>query len=86
MLIYALHRNTFSWYHFAENHDRILDFENRAIAAMRVGTEESEFVDYANCNRIDPIERRYRGKERLERLRMLKKKWDPNGVFTKQLL
>ncbi|PQE15890.1 FAD binding domain containing protein [Rutstroemia sp. NJR-2017a BVV2] len=78
--------NTFSWYHSAENHDLVLDFENRAIAAMRVGTEESEFVDYANCNRIDPIERRYHGKERLERLRMLKKKWDPNGVFTKQLL
>ncbi|PQE03236.1 FAD binding domain containing protein [Rutstroemia sp. NJR-2017a BBW] len=78
--------NTFSWYHSAENHDLVLDFENRAIAAMRVGIEESEFVDYANCNRIDPIERRYRGKERLERLRMLKKKWDPNGVFTKQLL
>ncbi|PQE18750.1 FAD binding domain containing protein [Rutstroemia sp. NJR-2017a WRK4] len=78
--------NTFSWYHSAENHDLVLDFENRAIAAMRVGTDESEFVDYANCNRIDPIERRYRGKERLERLTMLKKKWDPNGVFTKQLL
>lgn len=85
-LIDSLGRNTFSWYHSAENHGLVLDFENRAIAAMRSGTEEEDFVDYVNCNRIDPIERRFRGKKRLDRLKMLKMKWDPQGVFTKQLL
>lgn len=78
--------NCFSWYHKAENHDIVLDFENKAVAAMREGYAEEDWVDYANCNRTDPIQRRYRGEERLEKLKVLKQKWDPQGVFTRQLL
>lgn len=53
---------------------------------MRSGTEEKDFIAYANGSREDPIEHRYKGLERLEKLRSLKKKWDPLGVFTKELL
>lgn len=50
------------------------------------GSDEQEFVDFANGTRLGPIERRYRDKERLERLKKMKKEWDPTGVFTTQLL
>lgn len=53
---------------------------------MRVGMDEKDFITYANCGREDPIEYRYKGVERLERLKSLKKKFDPLGVFTKELL
>jgi hypothetical protein len=79
-------RNTFSWYHQAENHDLVLDSQNRVLAAVRADQREEDYIDYPNCNRTDPIELRYRGKARLEKLRTLKQKWDPKGVFTRQLL
>ena len=53
---------------------------------MRVGTEEKDFISYTNSTRADPIEYRYKGPERLDKLRWLKKKWDSGGVFTKELL
>ena len=53
---------------------------------MRVGTEEVAFVSYTNSSREDPVEHRYKGQERVERLRALKREWDPKGVFTKEFL
>lgn len=50
------------------------------------GPDPAEYVDYQNGTRDGPIERRFRGTERLARLRQLKKHWDPSGVFTRQLL
>ena len=50
------------------------------------GPVTSEWADYQNGTRSGPVELRFRGKDRLERLRQLKKKWDPTGVFTNQLL
>ncbi|TGO68622.1 hypothetical protein BOTNAR_0022g00300 [Botryotinia narcissicola] len=47
----------FLWYHEAENHDIVLDFENKVITAMRDGHAEEDWVDGANCNRTDPIQR-----------------------------
>lgn len=49
---------------------------------MRKGTEQKAFVSYANTSREDPIEDRYKGAERLEKLRALKREWDPKGIFT----
>lgn len=79
-------RNTFSWYRDAANHNLVLDFEKRVLATMRRNQSEAEYVDYPNCERNGPLERRYRGEARLNKLKVLKQKWDPNGVFTKQLL
>ena len=61
------------------------EFNDRSLVIMR-GQNDEEWVDYQNGTREDPIERRFRGEERLERLRRLKKLWDPTGVFTTQLL
>ncbi|KAH8835021.1 hypothetical protein DL96DRAFT_1702026 [Flagelloscypha sp. PMI_526] len=41
---------------------------------------------YQNFSRDAPVEHRYRGEERLNKLRMLKKIWDPSGIFTKEFL
>ncbi|APA14171.1 predicted protein [Sclerotinia sclerotiorum 1980 UF-70] len=41
--------NCFSWYHSAKNHDTVLDFENKAMAAMRDDNVEGDGDDYANC-------------------------------------
>jgi hypothetical protein len=60
-------------------------FNDESIAIMR-GPEASEYADFQNGTRIGPIELRYRGPGKLEKLKALKKKWDPIGVFTKQLL
>ena len=53
------------------------------IAVTRKGLEEEEFVDFSNSVRgpESPVERRYGGRERLEKLRGLKAKWDPKGLF-----
>jgi hypothetical protein len=47
--------------------------------------KQEEIHSYQNFSRDTSLESRF-GKERVEKLRALKKKWDPNGVFTKQLL
>jgi len=78
--------NTFSWYRDAANHDLVLDYENRVLAAMRSNQVEAEYIDYPSCERNGPLERRYGGEARLKKLKLLKQKWDPKGVFTKQLL
>lgn len=78
--------NIITWYTDPAQHDEVARFDQAARAQMRVGMEEEDFITYANSSREDPIEHRYKGAERLAKLRRLKKKWDPAGVFTKQLL
>ena len=60
-------------------------FNKKVIATMR-GPDEKDLVDYQNATRDGSIEYRYRGTERLARLKKLKREWDPTGVFTDQLL
>ncbi|KAF5876522.1 putative fad binding domain-containing protein [Botrytis fragariae] len=52
-----LRPNCVAWYHGAENHDIVLDFENNTISAMRDGHAEEDWVDCVNCNRTDPVQR-----------------------------
>ena len=75
-----------SWYTDPSQHAEMSAFNKAAMSQMRVGTVEKGFVSYTNNTRDAPIEWRYKGEERLERLRRLKKEWDPTGVFTKELL
>ena len=42
---------------------------------------EGGYVSYTNNTRADPLEWRYKGEERVGRLRGLKGVWDPKGVF-----
>lgn len=53
---------------------------------MRAGTEPHTYVDLPHGTRTDPIERRFPDQQRLSKMRALKKEYDPQGVFTKQLL
>lgn len=73
------------WHTDVENRRKVDHFNDKCLATMR-GPDTSEWADYQNETRTGPIELRFRGKERLDRLRQLKKVWDPNGVFTTQLL
>lgn len=76
----------FSWYKDANNHALVDSMDKKAQVAMRVGTEEDDFVSYTNTSRDDPVAYRYKGVGRIRRLQGLKKEWDPTGVFTKELL
>lgn len=73
------------WHIDAANRSKVDAYNDRSIAIMR-GKDHSEFVDFQNATRTRPIELRYRGAARLDKLRRLKKQWDPTGVFTTQLL
>ncbi|KAI4864585.1 FAD-binding domain-containing protein [Hypoxylon rubiginosum] len=64
--------NILSWYTDSANHE--------------FGTEEEAFVSYTNTTREDPIEYRYKGIGTVDRLRSLKRRVDPTGIFTRELL
>ncbi|KAG4219740.1 hypothetical protein PC116_g31781 [Phytophthora cactorum] len=78
--------NLLSWYTDAANHEFVDAMDRKAQAAMREGTKEEAFVSYTNTSREDPIEYRYKGTDTVDRLRALKTRVDPAGIFTKQLL
>jgi hypothetical protein len=75
-----------NWYSSADSHAEILRFEKETLAFMRRNQPSETHSVYQNWTRADPIEMRYRGKERLAKLRKLKEAWDPEGVFTRELL
>ncbi|KAL1962835.1 hypothetical protein VTN77DRAFT_9110 [Rasamsonia byssochlamydoides] len=78
--------NVLSWYTDASQHAEFARFDKAAQEQIRVGAAETSYVSYTNTSREDPLEWRYKGAERVARLRELKKKWDPTGVFTRELL
>ncbi|ESZ99289.1 FAD/FMN-containing dehydrogenase [Sclerotinia borealis F-4128] len=78
-------QNNLIWHTDSKNRSKVDEYNDRCIAVVR-GEDEVNFADFQNGTRIGPIERRYRGEERLARLKALKKEWDPTGVFTTQLL
>ncbi len=73
----ACSRNNLIWH---------TDPRSRSKVVTRSGQNLADLVDFQNGTRAGPIEHRYRGTERLARLRKLKQAWDPTGVFTDQLL
>jgi hypothetical protein len=79
-------RNILNWYSDASYHEFIDSMDKKAQAAMRVGTEVHECVSYTNSSRVDPIDSRYKGADRVSRLKALKKEYDPECVFTRELL
>lgn len=60
--------------------------DKKAQEIARVGEDEKDFVSYTNTCRDRPLEWRYKGQERIARLKSLKAEWDPKGVFTRELL
>ncbi|KAK8108728.1 FAD binding domain-containing protein [Apiospora sp. TS-2023a] len=60
-------------------------YNDESIRIMR-GPNESEYADFQNGTRTGPIGLRFRGPGKLDKLKALKLKWDPKGMFTTQLL
>lgn len=79
-------RNNLIWHTDPKNRSKVDEYNKRTLAVMRTGQDEANWVEYQNCTRVTPIQYRYRGTERLSRLKELKRAWDPTGVFTTQLL
>lgn len=80
-----LWQNNLIWHTEAQNRQRVDELNDQSIALMR-GTDSSEFADFQNGTRTGPIAWRFRGPGKLDKLKALKRKWDPKGVFTNQLL
>ncbi|TGO46140.1 hypothetical protein BOTNAR_0611g00070 [Botryotinia narcissicola] len=78
-------QNNFIWHTDPNNRSKVDEFNERSIAIMR-GNDEANFVDFQNGTRVGPIERRFRGNERLTNLMALKREWHPRGVFTSEFL
>ncbi|RDA89836.1 hypothetical protein CP533_6947 [Ophiocordyceps camponoti-saundersi (nom. inval.)] len=77
-------QNNIIWYTNPESSKRVAELNDECIAVAR---GESDFlVDFANATRSGPLDRRFRGAARLEKLRALKREWDKEGVFTRQFL
>lgn len=85
MLTYTQKRNNFIWHTDPASRAKVDTFNDEAINIMR-GPDASEYADFQNGTRTGPIELRFRGEGKLGKLRLLKEKWDPTGVFTTQLL
>ena len=79
------YRNNFIWHTNPQTRVKVDEFNEKAIAVMR-GPNQADYVDFVNGTRVGPIERRFRSVQKTNRLRELKKIWDPTGVFTDQLL
>ncbi|MCJ1311794.1 hypothetical protein MMC25_005467 [Agyrium rufum] len=78
--------NVILWYTNPSLHEQMGEYDQAARKQMRHDTVESAYISYTNSNREDPVEYRYKGDDRLSKLRDLKKIWDPKGGFTKEFL
>lgn len=80
-----MNRNNLIWHTDANNRQRVDDYDDECVRLMR-GPNKAEWLDYQNATRKGPIDQRFRPKDKLDRLRALKKHWDSDGIFTSQLL
>ncbi|KAL8724367.1 MAG: hypothetical protein Q9166_007988 [cf. Caloplaca sp. 2 TL-2023] len=78
--------NILTWYTDPNIHEEVLRFDKRAQEIMRSDTKEEAFVAYTNTSRSDPTEYRYKDGTAADKLRYLKRLWDPEGCFTREFL
>ncbi|PMD57104.1 Glucooligosaccharide oxidase [Hyaloscypha bicolor E] len=74
-----------SWYTDESSGEGVQKAAEETLAKATRHCKAEEIHHYQNFSRHDSLESRF-GEEIVEKLRRLKKKWDPKGVFTKQLL
>lgn len=79
-------QNNLIWHTDAKNREKVDAYADKCIDVVRSGGNEVDPIDFVNGTRTGPIAHRYRGAQRLGRLKALKSAWDPTGVFTRQLL
>jgi hypothetical protein len=70
----------------AETFNVAATYSEKFLSMWEEGQQEEEKASFLNHNRTAPLDRRYKGEARQRKLKTLKKTWDPNGVFTTQLL
>jgi hypothetical protein len=56
------------------------------VTGVQKDQKPSQRALFPNHTRTGDVEQRYRGGERLKRLRALKKIWDPEGLFSHEFL
>ncbi|EER25638.1 hypothetical protein D8B26_000042 [Coccidioides posadasii str. Silveira] len=75
--------NLLTWYGDVSSRAIVANFVSEATRVGRKGSAEDKYISYTNSNREDPLEWRYKGVERVRRLRELKQRWDPESRFPK---
>ncbi|KFY29800.1 hypothetical protein V494_08470 [Pseudogymnoascus sp. VKM F-4513 (FW-928)] len=75
-----------SWYTDEGSTEAVRDWQVEALRIVTSKFEVGEVETFQNSSRDTPIESRFPGEGRLEKLTALKKQWDPQGVFTDVLL
>lgn len=84
--VLIFHRESLSWYTNEESGPAVDESTERALTAATRSFKKEEIHTYQNFSRDSSLESRFGSQERVEKLQALKKKWDPNGIFTKVLL
>ena len=82
----SISQELLSWYTNPSSHDGVRQIEQDTLKYFRAHYDGEKEVTYQNFSRDEPLECYYEEPEKLEKLKQLKKKWDPQGVFTKMLL
>lgn len=75
-----------TWYSDEGSAQAASEWQAEALKIAAQGFKEGEVGIFPNSSRDAPIESRYPGEGRLEKLQALKRKWDPEGVFTNVFL
>lgn len=70
----------------AEANKAALKSSDDFVVYCQKDQKDEEKAMFPNHSRGDNLKYRYRGEDRLKKLRDLKKTWDPEGVFTRQFL
>lgn len=78
-------RENLSWYTDSASTPGVAAAAEDFLATATKHTKEEDLHTYQNFSRDTSLKSRY-GKERVEKLKALKRQWDPKGIFTKQLL
>lgn len=78
--------NCITWCRGSKSAGPVQEVLEKVIEVLRSKQDVKEYVDFSNGVRGGPIERRYFGEDRREKLKALKREWDPEGKFSRELL
>lgn len=81
-----LRRSSLSWHTDLSSAVTIEIAEKKALALATAHLPASKLHTYQNFSRSSSLQSRFGSFERVERLKALKEKWDPKGVFAGQLV
>jgi len=71
-----------TWHTKPEDAAEVAELEKKAIATATRNFTAEEVETYQNFTREGPLQMRFGTEERIEKLKALKKQWDPKGIFT----